>query len=344
MLKIAGNHELRLSAVNPIVFIDFLKEQGFGEREILTSTNINPEQLQDANNQLTIAQYEQLVRRGIALTGNPAIGLDFGARLNTTGSGLLGLGVLASKTFAEGLHFAKRCTVVVNPAVNIQLHVEGDRFHAYIEEAYPWEDTEPFMVDTAFALFTSAVKLFDPLVCEQLIYDMRYPAMPNEEVYRQHFRGQMNFNSHRNRISFPLEFCQRPMPFQNPSAVRQAEQLLGQQIESLNNAYNAVLLPIQQLIANNPGHIPSIEEVATSFHVSSRTLNRRLKDMGTTFKDLVAEVRKKLAIEYLRSPKNSIDEIAYLLGYRDSSNFSKAFRNWTGHSPTQYRELFLCKP
>ena len=134
------------------------------------------------------------------------------------------------------------------------------------------------------------------------------------------------------------------MPFQNPSAVRQAEELLGRQIESLNNAYSAVLLPIQQLIAKKPGHIPSIEEVATSFHVSSRTLNRRLKDLGTTFKDLVAEVRKKLAIEYLRSPKNSIDEIAYLLGYQDSSNFSKAFRNWTGHSPTQYRELFLCKP
>ena len=63
--------------------------------------------------------------------------------------------------------------------------------------------------------------------------------------------------------------------------------------------------------------------------------------MGTTFKDVVAEVRKKLAIEYLRSPKNSIDEIAYRLGYHDSSNFSKAFRNGTGHSPTQYWESFL---
>jgi AraC-like DNA-binding protein len=341
MLKTSDNHEPRLSAVNPIVFIDFLKEKGFSEREILASTNINPEHLSDANNQLTIGQYEQLVKKGIALTGNLAIGLEFGTRLNTTGSGLLGLGLLASNTFAEALHFAKRCTAVINPAVDIQLHIEGDRFHAHIEEAYPWEDTEPFMVDTAFALFTSAVNLLDSSVCEHLVYDMRYPAIPDEEAYRRYLSGKLNFGAHNNRISFPLEFCQRPMPFQNPSAVRQAEELLGQQIESLSNAFNAVLLPIQQIIAKKPGHIPSIEEVAKSFHVSSRTLNRRLKDMGTTFKDMVAEVRKKLAIEYLRNSKNSIDEIAYMLGYHDPSNFSKAFRNWTGHSPTQYREMFL---
>ena len=61
---------------------------------------------------------------------------------------------------------------------------------------------------------------------------------------------------------------------------------------------------------------------------------------------LVEYVRKQqeLAIEYLRSPKYSIDEIAHLLGYGDSSNFSKAFRTWTGHSPTQYRDTFLSKP
>ncbi|MEH6570016.1 MAG: AraC family transcriptional regulator ligand-binding domain-containing protein, partial [Halioglobus sp.] len=241
MLQSVDNHEPRLSAVNPIVFIDFLKEKGFSEREILTSTNINPEQVRDANNHLTIRQYERLISRGISLTDNPAIGLEFGARLNATGSGLLGLGLLASNTFAECLHFAKRCTVVINPAVDIVLHVEGNRFHAHIEEAYPWGDTEPFMVDTAFAIFTSAVKLFDTPVCEQLIYDMRYPAVPHEEVYKQHFCGPLNFSSSRNRMSFPLEFCQRPLPFQNPSAVRQAEELLGQQIESLNNAFNAVL-------------------------------------------------------------------------------------------------------
>jgi len=76
--------------------------------------------------------------------------------------------------------------------------------------------------------------------------------------------------------------------------------------------------------------------VDSAFHISTRTLNRRLKALGSNFKRVIKEAREELAIEYLATGNIPVEEIAFRLGYSDPSNLSKAFKSWTGYSPRQY--------
>src|SRR5690606_37349981 len=90
------------------------------------------------------------------------------------------------------------------------------------------------------------------------------------------------------------------------------------------------------LMANSYGNIQSLASVAANFNMSSRSLQRRLKLEGVTYLEIVEEVRKNLALHYLKTENYQIKDIAYTLGYTESSAFLKAFKRWTGKTPSLY--------
>jgi AraC-like DNA-binding protein len=79
------------------------------------------------------------------------------------------------------------------------------------------------------------------------------------------------------------------------------------------------------------------EGLAERLNMTQRTLQRRLRDEGETFRSLLTQVRKDLAKHYVQEPDYRITEIAFLLGFSDSSAFSRAYRDWFGESPTMTR-------
>ena len=121
-------------------------------------------------------------------------------------------------------------------------------------------------------------------------------------------------------------------------AVEHAEAFLEKKASELNNFHNAILFPIKKVIVENIGNAFTLDEAAKEFHISSRTLNRRLKNIGTSFQKIANEVRRNKAIKHLQEGVLSVKDIAYGLGYQDTSNFSKAFKSWTGLTPSNYRK------
>ena len=98
------------------------------------------------------------------------------------------------------------------------------------------------------------------------------------------------------------------------------------------------MFEVQQLITNLlPSGQPKIDAVAQELGMSSRTLMRRLADQGLTYKSLLDEVRRKLALQYLKDRRINLKQVAYLLGYSEASAFYHAFRRWTGSTPVQHR-------
>ena len=87
-----------------------------------------------------------------------------------------------------------------------------------------------------------------------------------------------------------------------------------------------------------PDGPPSQQQIAQALHVSNRTLQRKLKDEGTSFLDLLQDTRLQLARKYLRHPNRSVVETAYRLGFSEPSTFSRAFKRWTGMAPAEVRE------
>jgi len=94
------------------------------------------------------------------------------------------------------------------------------------------------------------------------------------------------------------------------------------------------------LIELLPDGQPTQNGIASSLNLSVRNLQRKLHSEGVSFKCLLDETRKELATQYIRDSNRRIGEITYLLGFSEPSNFTRAFRRWTGLSPNEYRQKF----
>jgi AraC-like DNA-binding protein len=341
MKHVTRHTDLVMSAANPLVLVVMLNEMGYPESEVLADTGIVHEQLQDFKNHMSFDQYRLLIANALRLTGDPHLGLKFGQRLHVTGYNVLGLGAIASETFMEALRFANRSNAVINPSIQLVISEDKNYINVNIEQTAPWEDAHLFIIDIQLAACHELVSMFDADVARDVMYYVDYPRPDDLGVYEGYISGKLHFEYPYNRISIPEEFCYRPLPMRNPTALKQAEGELQKFLESVNNQHQQLLLSIKELLTSRAGEIPSFEVVAEKFHVSPRTLNRRLGAIGTSYKEIVSEIRKRQATEYLSGTRFSIDEIAYRLGYREPSNFSKAFRRWTGLSPSQYRDKYL---
>jgi AraC-like DNA-binding protein len=82
---------------------------------------------------------------------------------------------------------------------------------------------------------------------------------------------------------------------------------------------------------------PSQEDVAELLNMSARTLQRKLSDGGVTYKQILDETRRVLALAYLSTPRHTVSDVTYMLGFSAGSSFTRAFRRWTGQSPSDWR-------
>ncbi|HEY3655584.1 MAG TPA: AraC family transcriptional regulator [Steroidobacteraceae bacterium] len=122
----------------------------------------------------------------------------------------------------------------------------------------------------------------------------------------------------------------------NPEVARQSDAISSRYLARIER-YNIVARVREVLTQRLPGSEPSQEAVAEVLNVSARTLQRKLGDSGTTFKEIFDETRHAMALAYLGSPQHSVNEITHLLGFSCSSSFTRAFRRWTGLSPSDWR-------
>ena len=93
-------------------------------------------------------------------------------------------------------------------------------------------------------------------------------------------------------------------------------------------------LSLRRLLA---GKRPTLQNVARDLGLSTRTLQRRLAASGRTFQGIVEETRRELARHHLRQPGMELNEVAFLLGFADANSFYRAFHDWEGTSPGEWR-------
>jgi AraC-like DNA-binding protein len=124
--------------------------------------------------------------------------------------------------------------------------------------------------------------------------------------------------------------AENELSFLAQRALRELKQENGDE-----NFVERIRIAIQQKLT---GRRPNVEDIADALHISSRTLQRRLQDQGSSFQRVLEEARHQLARHYLNNSVLELNEAAYLLGYQDGNSFVRAFRNWEGVPPSRWRE------
>lgn len=141
-----------------------------------------------------------------------------------------------------------------------------------------------------------------------------------------------------NSLVFRTEDVQLPFITQNNVMWEYLEPELKRRLDELSKDHSFLNLVEKELFTAIPSDRFSRNEVAKTIGVSVRTMQRKLKEQGVTFAQLVQKIQKLLALNYIGTQELSIGEIAYLVGYKEQASFSRAFKNWTGQTITAYRE------
>ena len=133
----------------------------------------------------------------------------------------------------------------------------------------------------------------------------------------------------------------RPFPGHNPELLDMLTPSLSAalgELQTRSSISAQVKIVLKRSLASGR---PDLADVAHELGTSERTLQRRITDEHTTFRDLLVEARQELGRQLLADPETDIDEVACLLGYQDTSSFYRAFRDWEGVTPGQWRDVNL---
>ncbi len=155
-------------------------------------------------------------------------------------------------------------------------------------------------------------------------------------LYEKHFGCPVTYGARYDAVTFSARHTERPMINPNPQMAALIEpQLEAELAERLGSTWvDRVRAVLKRMMA---GARPSVDDVASQLHQSSRTLQRRLAEEGTRFQDLLDEVRMALARTYLVESELTLGQIASLVGYDEPHSFHRAFRALEGVAPGRWR-------
>jgi len=151
--------------------------------------------------------------------------------------------------------------------------------------------------------------------------------------------GVMPERSHVSYVAFSREDANRRFISENPSLWADIEADLKLQLAAQNDRWPITDRVRGALVDLMPAGRTGAEDVAIALGISRSTLQRRLRDDGTTYQAVLDVVRRDMAIRYLTKTTLRADEISGALAYRDANSFSRSFRRWTGQAPLAFREV-----
>jgi AraC-like DNA-binding protein len=123
----------------------------------------------------------------------------------------------------------------------------------------------------------------------------------------------------------------------DPVAARLAREQCERELDALAETERDVVTRVRRLLPRDHGGYHALHDIAGRLHVSARTLKRQLAAHGTTFTDVLDAARRERALTLLSAAEATVEAVAAELGYSDTANFTRAFKRWTGQTPSAFR-------
>jgi AraC-like DNA-binding protein len=300
---------------------------------LLAQAGFDPAILNEPTGRCPFEQGVALWRCAIAATGDPAFGLKVASHIKHTSFHALSYGLSASSTLKEAFERMRRYCHVVSDAVEYQFARRGKEYHFVIQaaEGVPFES-----IDAVIGGFLRMCRSFVGHNYSPLRIEMRRPRPERFEEFQAVLRAPLYFDCAENRMVFDCESIERLLDGANPELARYNDAIALQYLARIERG-NIQARVREVLRRHLERGEPSQDDVAALLSMSTRTLQRRLGESGSTYNEILDQTRHALALTYLGAPENSLSDITYLLGFSACSSFTRAFKRWTGLSPSAWR-------
>ncbi|HYB98636.1 MAG TPA: AraC family transcriptional regulator [Candidatus Limnocylindrales bacterium] len=312
-----------------------LDAHGIAGAELARRAGIDPESLRAPETRVARASLTRLWELAVQATGDPCFGLTAARYVQPTTFHALGYAVLASATLKEALERIIRYRRLIGDIVRLSLIEEGEEARFVIDVSsgpgVPYEAVDAF---TAVCVRQTQLLRGEGGAPRAVLLQRPEPAEP--DVFTRAMRAPVLFEQPVNAIVYARAHLEAPLPAANAELARQNDEAVARYLARLDDG--TVMHKVRQaLLEALPQGAPSKQAIGRKIGMSARNLQRRLDQEGTSFKQLLEDARLELARSYMDEGRYSITEIAFLLGFSDTSSFSRAFKRWTGSSPRAAR-------
>ena len=316
-------------------YLEVTQYLGFNPRDVLAGAGLSRAQLQAPESRITIDAAVRLLEDSAAASGCQTFGLSMAESRQLSDFGVVSLLLSHQRTLRDALQVVLNYRHLMNNSLAIFVEEAGKmviiREEVVTEAPMPSKQATELAIGVMFRLCAALLgSHWHP-------YSVNFMHQPpdNLQLHRRLFGCNLEFGSEFNGIVCPNTSLDLPNPHADPAMARYAQSYL----DSLQNDEGASLLfevrkAIYMLL---PMGRATIEQIAQTQGMNVRTLQRRLKEDGCAFNDVINDVRRDLVLRYLENPNYPLSRIADMLGYSMASSFTRWFISQFGMPPATWR-------
>lgn len=302
---------------------------------LLGGVGITPEILSDPEARIPLETFQALFDEAARRTGDDAFGLHAAELARRSPDNPLAFAVQSSPTLGEAYRRAARYVHLVNDTLEIRLTTEGSSCllsHHQRSPAGPRRHGAECSLAMLFLLGRQT--LGPPFRVERVRFQHARPASTAEHA--RIFEAAVDFGEELDALVLPRALLDAPLPTASARTVRHLDRLLDELTAELPRRPE-LAEQVRAALAAELRSGPTLEGVAARLGTAPRSLQRRLSEEGTSFNELLDELRRELSLRYLAEPDLALVEVAFSLGFAEQSAFHRAFRRWTRSTPAEWR-------
>lgn len=312
---------------------------GLDGRQLFLEQGLDLADADTPNTRFPVDAMSRVWRRAIELTGDEGFALTLVDHAEPSMYNALGLSMISSRTLGEALQRACRFSQVATDAGGQVLRERADGKMELVQVIFSQQRdlVTPYATEAFICTMVKILRTISNEKFRLLEVHFCHNQEPLRQRYEDYFGAPVVFDSDEYKLVFERELLDYPCEQANPALADNIDTWMQDYLTSFEP--DTLASKVRTLLAEKlPNGEYQQDEVASALAMSSRSLQRGLQKEGASFKELLEKTRQDLAMKYIVEKELSLVEVCLLLGFSDQSNFTRAFKRWTGKTPNAYRQ------
>lgn len=315
-----------------------LRTYGCDPKSVFASAGLDIDELTRPGARFPFSRMPGLWNAAREASGDPCIGLMAAKSLKPQALHALGLSWMVSRTLYEGFLRMARYSRIANTGLKISMTETGNqvKLNPLVDVAGIARPREA--IDATLAFIVTLCRFVTNRHFAPSLVTFRHENSDHIDQYIEFFASPVLFSQPEDAICFDAGSVHDAVPAGNEDLARETDRIAERYLATLEpgrvqDKVREILLTLL------PSGDVDQQSVARAMHRSVSALQRQLKSEGASYRQVLDETRRQMAVRLIREREYTLGQIAYLLGFSDPANFTRAFRRWTGSTPGAYREI-----
>jgi AraC-like DNA-binding protein len=331
-------------AVYPVtkiaLVLDALAAEGIPKEAALRRLHLSDASISSPATRVSLDQVIDCYGYAAECARDPHFAYRTGLRFHVSAYGMYGFAILSTVNYRETMQFAVKYHQLAAPLTTMEFtEINGCGAWRLEPLAHPRIDARlsKFIIEMQFGIILSLHRDIMGPAFSAKEYQVTFPPDRDASECADLFGAPVLFGQPANRLLFDSRWLDGTPGLGNEITNSIVMKLCDEQIDEFQ-LRRGLVGEVRQLLMKNLMRPKQLEDVAQNLNMSARTLRRKLREENSSFRQAVDELRRDMAVRYLRDTNLTVEEIANTLGFSDAANFRQAFRRWTKTTPREFKD------